>query len=534
VSFIRVEKKPSGTYIRILESYRKEDGKPSHRILHNLGKVEDYSPAELRSIGIKLYELGGGQLKSFLKGEIVELDRFNYGYKQVYKKALSHYGLLAAIDRINRKSKITFSLFDCVLLMLLERLHEPCSKLKSYHQQNEYLQLPKVELHHIYRSLDVLAKYSEVLQHQIYQTGRNLFNSKLDVVFYDVTTFYFQSAVEKEGQLRQMGFGKDGKIGKTQILFSMMIDKDKNPIGYQVFKGDTFEGHTFEQALETLKSKYNIDKVIVVADRGMLSKNNLEKTVSRGYDYIIGERLKSLPSEAKLYFTQKSNYIKQWVYLDNMKDKIAVDYTTLEIGDKTVICTYSEKRAKKDKHDRLERIEKAKRLLKTPSKLKNKAYRYFLKVDNKEQYQIDDQKIADAEKYDGLIAISTNTILEPTKILEQYKQLYKIEQSFRTFKSHLEVRPMFHWTDKRIEGHICLCYIALTIQNWVINKVNKNGHRITEQSLRKTLDAMQVSEIQNNGNNFYIRSKQTSTQTTIQKALGLRALPPMFPTSRKL
>jgi len=534
VSFLRVEKKPSGTYLRILESYRKKDGKPSHRILHNLGKVEDYSPAELRSIGLKLYELGGGQLKSFLKGEIVELDRFNYGYKQIYEKALLHYGLIAVIERINRKSKITFSLLDCVLLMLLERLQDPCSKLKSFHQQAEYLQLPKVELHHIYRSLDVLAKYSEVIQYQIYQTGRNLFNSKLDVVFYDVTTFYFQSAVEKDEQLRQMGFGKDGKIGKTQILFSMMIDKDKNPIGYQIFKGDTYEGHTFEQALATLKGKYNIDKVIVVADRGMLSKSNIEKTVSRGYDYIIGERLKSLSTEAKSYFTQKSNYVKQWVYLDNQKDKIAVDYTTLEVGDKTIICTYSEKRAKKDKHDRLEKIEKAKRLLKTPSKLKNKAYRYFLKANNTEQYHLDEQKIAQAAKYDGLIAISTNTVLDPTKILDQYKQLYKIEQSFRTFKSHLEVRPMFHWTDMRIAGHICLCYIALTMQNWVINKVNKKGHHITEQSLRKTLDLMQVSEIQNNGNNFFIRSKQSSSQVTIQKALGLKALPPMFPTSKKL
>jgi len=534
VSFLRVEKKPSGTYLRILESYRKDNGKSSHRILHNLGKLEDYTPAELRSIGVKLYELGGGELKSFLKGDILELDRYNYGYKQVYNKALQHYGLHHALERINRKSKITFSLFDAVFLMLLERLQEPCSKLKNYNHQTEYLQLPSVELHHIYRSLDVLAKYSDVIQQQIYQTGRNLFNNKLDVVFYDVTTFYFQSAVEKQGQLRQMGFGKDGKIGKTQILFSMMIDKDKNPIGYEIFKGDTFEGHTFEQALDTLKIKYNIDKVVVVADRGMLSKSNIEKTISKEYDYILGERLKSLPKEAKLYLIDKANYKKQWSYSDNQKQKIIIDYTTLELGDKTIICTYSNKRAKKDKHDRMERIEKAKQLLKSPSKLKNKAYRFFLKGDNKEQYQLDEKKIKEAEKYDGLMAISTNTILDTTKVLEQYKQLYKIEQSFRTFKSHLEVRPMFHWTDKRIAGHICLCYMALTLQNWVINKVNKSNHHITEQILRKTLDDMQVSHIQNESNEFFIRAKQNSNQTKIQKALGIKPLPPMFPTSRKI
>lgn len=355
MSFLRVEKKPSGTYLRILESFRKEDGKPSHRILYNLGKLEDYTSEELRSIGIKLYELGGGELKSFLKGEIVEIDRYNYGYKQVYQKALTHYGLQSVLGRITRKSKIQFSLFNVVFLLLLERLQEPCSKLQSYRQQTEYLQLPQAELHHIYRSLDILAKYSDILQHQIYQTGRNLFNNKLDVVFYDVTTFYFQSAVEKEDELRQMGFGKDGKLGKTQILFSMMIDKDKNPIGYQIFKGDTYEGHTFEVAVNTLKNKYNIDKVVIVADRGMLSKVNIEKTISTGYDYILGERLKSLPKEVKSYFTNRSNYTKKWIYLDNEKEQISVDYATLEVGDKTIISTYSEKRARKDKHDRLEK-----------------------------------------------------------------------------------------------------------------------------------------------------------------------------------
>jgi len=534
MSFLRIEKKSSGTYLRILESFRKENGKPSHRILHNLGKLEDYTPEEMRSIGIKLFELGGGELKSFIKGEIIELDRYNYGYKQIYQKALFHYGLEAILNRINRKSKIQFSLYDSVFLLLLERLQEPCSKLQSYRQQTEYIQLPKVELHHIYRSLDILAKYSDIIQHQIYQTGRNLFNSQLDVVFYDVTTFYFQSSVEKEDELRQMGFGKDGKIGKTQILFSMMIDKHKNPIGYEIFKGDTFEGHTFEVALNTLKNKYNIDKVVVVADRGMLSKSNIEKTVNKGYNYILGERLKSLPKEVKTYFTDKKNYTKQWIYLDNQKEKISVEYSTLEVGEKTIICTYSEKRAKKDKHDRLERIEKAKGLMKNPSKLKNKAYRYYLKADKTEQYQLDEQKIALAEKYDGLIAISTNTLLKPTNILEQYKQLYKIEQSFRTFKSHLEVRPMFHWTDNRIEGHICLCYMALTLQNWVINKVNSQGGTITEKILRKTLDGMQVSHIQNKSNEFYIRSKQDALQSTIQKALGIKALPPMFPTSREV
>ncbi|MEM9548405.1 MAG: IS1634 family transposase [Bacteroidota bacterium] len=524
--FLRIEKKSSGTYLRILESYRTNEGKPTHRTLYSLGKVEDYTPEQLRRMGIKLFELGGGEVKSFLKGDLVELGRYNYGYQQVYGKALHHYGFKEVFGRLQRTSKITFSLYDTVLLMLLERLHEPASKLQNYHRQNKYLNLNPVKLHHLYRALDVLAKYNEVIQLQIYQTGRDLFNSKLDVVFYDVTTFYFQSEVVNEDALRQMGFGKDGKIGKTQILFSMMIDQNKNPIGYQVFKGDTYEGDTFKEALKVLKRRYNIGKVIVVADRGMLSKSNIEKVVSQEYDYILGERLKSLPKDVKESLIDRSIYKNEWIYLDNEDKEIKVEYTTLEVGQKTIICTYSEKRAKKDRLKRLEKIEKAHKLLKTPSQLKKKAGRYFIKSDHKETYVLDEQKIANAEKYDGFLAISTNTKLAASSILDQYKQLYKIEQSFRTFKSHLELRPMFHWTDRRIEGHICMCYIAFTLQQWVLTK-SKN--KLTERTLRQALDKMQVSHIQNEEKELYLRSNPEEDQKLLQNALKIKALPPMMP-----
>ena len=526
MSFLRIEKKKSGTYLRILESYRDENGKPTHRILYSLGKVEDYTAEELRSMGIKLFELGGGNIKSFLNGDIIELGRYNYGYQQVYGKAMQHYGLKAVMARLNRKAKISFSLYDAVFLMLLERLQEPASKLQNHRHQTEYLNLPEVKLHHLYRALDVLANYNQVIQQQIYQTGRTLFNNQLDVVFYDVTTFYFQSEQVKEGELRQMGFGKDGKIGKTQILFSMMIDKDKNPIGYEVFKGNTFEGDTFENALESLKSRYNINQVIVVADRGMLSKSNVEKVVSRDYKYILGERLKSLPKSIKEVLIDRSKYKQEWAYLDNENKKVKIEYTTLEVGDKTIICTYSEKRAKKDKHKREEKIEKAHKLLKNQSQLKKKASRFYLKNDNNDTYTLDQAKIDDAEKYDGLIAISTNTTVETTKVLDQYKQLYKIEQSFRSFKSHLEVRPMFHWTDKRIEGHICMCYIAYTLQNWVLNQTKG---KLTEDKLRSTLDKMQVSLIQNEEKQLYIRSKQNENQALLLNKVKIKALPPMMP-----
>lgn len=527
--FLRAEKKASGTYLRILESYRNEAGKATHRILYSLGKVEDYTPEQLRAIGVKLFELGGGEVKALLQGELEELGRYNYGYQQIYGKALEHYGLHTVFRRIEKKRKLQFSLYNSVFLMLLERLQEPCSKLGSFYNQHEYLHLPTVALHHLYRALDKLAANNLIIQQQIFTTGRDLFNQKLDVVFYDVTTFYFESEVEIEGQLRQMGFGKDGKIGNTQILFCMMIDRDKNPIGYRIFKGDTYEGHTFENALEDLKTQYQIDKIIVVADRGMLSKNNLQITTDKGYEFIIGERLKSLPKAIQTSLLDLSNYKHEWIYNDSSDEPVIVKYTTLSHEGKTIIATYSANRAKKDKHDREDKLDTAKKLLANPALLKKKPARFFLQSNGKEAYSLDENKIEQSKKYDGFLAISTNNAtLSITEVLEQYKQLYKIEHSFRTFKSHLETRPMFHWTDTRIEGHICLCYMAFALQNYVLQKANKAKQVFTETSLRQTLDKMQVSLLTHQADQVYLRSAPTPNEIYLQQQMAVKPLPPVI------
>ncbi len=129
MAYLKIERKKSGTYLRILESYRNQAGKPTSKVLYSLGKVEDYSPSQLRSIGVKLFELGGGELKGLLSGDIVELGRYNYGYQQIYGYALHHYGLKSLLARLQRKHKLSFDLYNSTLLMLLERLQSPGSKL---------------------------------------------------------------------------------------------------------------------------------------------------------------------------------------------------------------------------------------------------------------------------------------------------------------------------------------------------------------------------------------------------------------------
>lgn len=529
MAFLRKEKQKSGTYLSICENYRDARGKVKQQILYKLGKAEAYDPEVLQRIGSQLYLLGKGKLEDLLKTATQEQGRYNYGFPLICKNLLGIYNLEVIFNRIVKKHKLSFDILKVVQLMLCDRLNDPMSKLAVYDFQDEYLGLSKVELHHIYRTLDKLCDYKELIQKQMYQRNINLFNYELDLVFYDVTTFYFDSQVEQPGKLRQMGFGKDGKIGKTQVVFGMLIDRNKNPIAYKVYNGDQYEGYTLADAIKKLKEEYNIKKVIVVADRGMMNSDNLALfdpgAIAADYHYIVGERLKNLTQEAKIYLTDLKNY-KTTTVTNSQGEEINLQYCTYKYKERMIIGTYSKTREKKDRYEREKKIEKGKRLLKKPDELKKKAARYFLKNVGKEQYEFDNEKIKNAARFDGFLAIATNQEeLSESEVLDKYKDLYKIEHGFRTFKSYLETRPMFHWTDKRIEGHLCMCYLAFCLLNYLQQILKVKKISTSENDIRMMLAKMQVSLITQNENKFYLRSAMDEQTNRMLSALKLKPMP---------
>ncbi|MCB0541624.1 MAG: transposase, partial [Bacteroidetes bacterium] len=238
------------------------------------------------------------------------------------------------------------------------------------------------------------------------------------------------------------------------------------------------------------------------------------------YEFILGERIKSLPKTLQTELTDLASFTKQWIYHDTTGEAIVITYKTVEHDGKTIIVTHSQKRAKKDKQDREDKEATAKILLKNTALITKKASRFYIQQNPKGSYELNEQKLINDAKYDGILAISTNNkTLTATQVLEQYKQLYKIEHTFRTFKAHLEIRPMFHWTDKRIKGHICLCYIAYTLLNYTLQRTNKSGLKLTENTLRTTLNKMQVSLLQHNKEQIYVRSRPTENEIALQRAI---------------
>jgi len=273
VAFLRVDKKKSGQYLRIVQSY-KQDGKAKHRTLYSLGKVEDYTPDQLENLARKFIELAGKSLDDISSdgGGFSELARYNYGYALMIKALWQTFNMAQLARKINNKRKVKFNWQDALRLMIAERINEPCSKRCNSFNQTEYFGLTqdKVDLQHLYRTLDILSSEEELVKHHIFTQHRSLFSTVLDVVFYDVTTLYFDSQVEKEGELRQKGYSKDGKAHKTQVVLGLLVDKNRNPVSYRVYQGNTYEGSTMIDALKVMKKNYVIDNVIVVADAAMI------------------------------------------------------------------------------------------------------------------------------------------------------------------------------------------------------------------------------------------------------------------------
>ncbi len=521
MAFLRKENKKGKIYLSICESYRDSQGKSARRVLHNFGNMEHIGQDALQKIAHQLLHLTNTKLNPI---ETEELERVNYGFVMVLFNLLQTYQLTDFFRRRSKEHNLSYQLIHPILLMLCDRINDPLSKLGSHSVQTEYFGLPPVELHHLYRSLDYLSLHNDAIQKQIYQHNRNLFNYELDVVFFDVTTFYFDSDKVKEGELRQLGFGKDGKVGKTQVVFSLLIDKHKMPIGFELFNGKQFEGHTFENALKTLKERYAIGKVIVVADSGMMSKKNIasfeQQGIAQTYEYIVGDRLKTLPHKIKEQLIDKKNYTTT-IDLSENGEESAMKVCVIEHDNKKIIGTWSAKREAKDKYDREARVTKAKQLLQIPDQLKKKAKNYYLKTSNKIEYELDEQRITEDAKYDGYKAIATNTKdISLKMLLEQYRYLYQIEHSFRTFKSFLEARPMFHWTDERIKGHLVMCYMALVMLRFMEQKTG-----LTENGIRKVLSKMQMSKVKSGDKTFWLRAKQTPEIDKFIVDLKLKSLP---------
>ncbi|MDR0318509.1 MAG: IS1634 family transposase [Nitrososphaerota archaeon] len=373
---------------------------------------------------------------------------------------------------------------DILKHLVIARLCQPSSKagtvdyLKSYFDED-------VELHRIYRYLDHL---HHTLQEKIQQISvehtRKILGGEIGLVFYDVTTLYFET--DYSDDFRTTGFSKDGKHSQPQIVLGLLVSKDGYPLSYSLFNGSQYEGRTMLPIVEDFVHRFKLSDFVVVADSGLMNKTNISLLESAGYKYIIGARIKN-----------QSDEVKQWILSLDKQDGCFYEFGKLP---KTrLIIGYSHNRAKKDQYNREKGVKRLKTAYKsgiiTKENINKRGYNKFLEISDNIQVVINQEKINDDQKWDGLKGYLTNTELSANEIYEQYRGLWVIERAYRVTKGTLELRPMFHFTPKRIEAHVCICFVAYKVYKELERILRLSGINLSVDkvlNIAKTITTLKI------------------------------------------
>ena len=336
--------------------------------------------------------------------------------------------------------------------LVISRIAFPLSKLKTVDYLYRY-QGTSLDIDAVYRFLDKLSSELKSKVEKIaFAHTKKVLGGNVSVVFYDMTTLYFEASDEDD--LRKTGFSKDGKHQCPQIFIGLLVGLGGYAIGYDIFEGNTYEGHTLIPFLEKMSQKFKLKKPVVIADSGLLSKNNIEALEKNGYEYILGARIKNEKETIKTQILSAN-------FIDGTVHRFEINET------QKLIVGYSNLRARKDQYNRergLKRLEKKVKSGKlTKSNINNRGYNKYLKLEGDITIDIDYDKFKKDNVWDGLKGYITNTALTSKEVIENYNNLWHIEKAFRMSKTDLRIRPIYHRLKHRIEAHICISFTAYCI-----------------------------------------------------------------------
>ena len=363
--------------------------------------------------------------------------------------------------------------------LVMCRLVYPGSKLKTVEYFKKHLKLD-ISVYKVYRFLDQLqSKHKQNIEDITFAHTQTLLHGRVGVVFYDMTTLYFEASEEDE--FRVTGFSKDGKHQQPQIVIGLLVWRNGYPIGYEVFEGNTSETKTLIPVLESFQRRFNLEKPIIVADAALLSQKNIDALVAGGYQYILGGRIKN-----------ESDFIKKTVLNLQIKEGFPRE---IKHPNGRLIVTFSADRARNDLYNREKGLKRLEKKVKTgrlsKEHINNRGYNKYLKLDGKIAISIDYEKFTLDNVWDGLKGYITNTELTKEQIIEHYGQLWQIEKAFRISKTDLRIRPIYHRIKERIEAHLCICFCAYKIYKELERLLKKNKIALSPEKALAEINQLQ-------------------------------------------
>jgi transposase len=443
--------------------------------------------------------------------DIREEKRINVGVEDVFGEIYSQMDFEDLI-RGTRKDEQWNTLLKQVIFA---RIFDPSSKKRAADEVLKGLN-QETSLEKIYRMMDRLAPLEEHIKARIFQSSMSLLDFEVDVLFFDVTTLYFESFDVDE--LRRFGFSKDCKFKETQIVLALVTNNRGVPLTYELFPGNESEGKTLVEIVKKIKANYIVKNVVMVADRAMFSEHNLSLLEGEGIKYIVAAKLKAMKRSLHQEILDDSFCpLDGWI-----KD--------LSVENRRLIVSYSIERAKNDYKQRkrlVERLLKKSKDGKIPLKslINNHGTKKYVDVCD-DKAVVNEAKILSDSRWDGIHGVITNYKKDektPLEILERYKGLWKIEEVFRINKHDLRMRPIYHWKPERIRAHILICFLAYTMLNTAKEILERNSIKLSVAEVRKEVSKRQASIIRDKRSQrkYFVPAHFTETQKKIYQAFNL-------------
>jgi transposase len=538
--FARVKKSGKYHYLQIVEN-NKVKGRVKQRVIATVGRLDHLQEKGRVETLIRSLSRYSEKAMLVLTGHSdPDAVTIKIGPALIFERLWEQAGIKKALQRLLKARHFEFDAERAVFLTVLHRLMPSGSDRYCDRWRRDYAVAgtEPLELHHLYRAMAFLGEQladqtgasdlaprcnKDLIEEDMFKSWRDLF-SGLELVFFDTTSIYFEG--EGGESLGERGFSKDHRPDLKQMLVGVVINDEGRPLCCEMWPGNTTDVKTLVTISQGLRQRFQIQRFCIVADRGMISAENLNYLEENAIPYILGTRMRKDTEVRQQVLTCGGRY--QEVHPLGSTAKCPSPLKVKEVrhmGRRYIVCL-NERQATKDKLTReaiIQALEE--KIPKGPKALVgNKGYRRYVKLE-KDSASIDFEKVKAEARFDGKWVLRTNTELAAEKVALKYKELWQVERVFRDVKSMLETRPIFHQRDDTIRGHVFCSFLALVLRKELERHLEKAGHVFEWSHIKQDLQALQQTYIEENGNQLAIRSKAEGVCGKVFQAVGM-AMPP--------
>jgi hypothetical protein len=460
------------------------------------------------------------------------------GADLVFGRVWQESGIPEALRALLKGRRFEFDVERAIYLTVLHRLFESGSE-----RWREDYRIPGtegLELHHLYRAMAFLGEpvpnpgasagpircTKDLLEERLFERRRDLF-TEVELVFFDTTTLYFEG---RGGEtLGQRGHNKDHRPDLPQMVVGLAIDVEGRPICCELWPGNTADVKTLVPVIERMRRRFGLRALTVVADRGMVSQATLDAFESSKppVGYIVGVRMRRQKEVNTDVIGHRGHWFESVPERTNPKDPAPLKLKEVWVDKRRYVVCLNEEERRKDAHDREAIVAHLREQLRKGDKslVGNKGYRRYLKVEGEGHFQIDEDQLHAEARYDGLWVLRSNTVYDAETVAHVYKTLWTVEQSFRTDKSMLETRPIYHQSDEAIRGHVFCSFLALTLKAELEGRLKLTDSKCEWAQLLRGLEGLQEVELTFQNQRFLLRTPLKGEASAALRAAGVAAPP---------